>query len=352
MLSWADVSRALTGTVPLYIALMLGYGSVRWWRTFTAEHCDGINRMVCFFIIPLFSFQFTAAHADPFETNYSVIAADAISKILAVFLIAVWAKFCRVTDRAGWCITGFSLCTLTNLLLVGVPVAKSMYGQLGIDLLIQLSVVQATLWFPILLCFLELRKSFQDKESSRNGSLPSSDVEKDSFVDPTTRSQWSLFKIVGWKLAVNPNIYACVFGVIWAIISRRRKLKMPEIVDDSIQILSKAGIGTAMFNIGIFMAMQRKVIACGTKVAIFALVLRFVVGPALTTLGALAVGLHGGVLQITIIQAALPQAITTFIFAKEYGLHADVFSTAVVFGTLVSLPVLVAYCAALQVIQG
>lgn len=29
---------------------------------------------------------------------------------------------------------------------------------------------------------------------------------------------------------------------------------MPEIVDDSIQILSKAGIGTAMFNIGRYLA--------------------------------------------------------------------------------------------------
>jgi auxin efflux carrier family len=27
-------------------------------------------------------------------------------------------------------------------------------------------------------------------------------------------------------------------------------------------------------------------------------------------------------------QAALPQSITTFVFAKEYGLHADVLSTA------------------------
>ncbi|KAI4304206.1 hypothetical protein MLD38_039751 [Melastoma candidum] len=98
MLSWKDVSRLLTGTVPLYVALMLGYGSVRWWHAFTAEHCDGINRIICFFIIPLFGFQFIAAHADPFEMNYSVIEADAISKILAVLVIAVWAKFCGVTD--------------------------------------------------------------------------------------------------------------------------------------------------------------------------------------------------------------------------------------------------------------
>uniref|UniRef100_A0A0E0E8P5 Uncharacterized protein n=1 Tax=Oryza meridionalis TaxID=40149 RepID=A0A0E0E8P5_9ORYZ len=42
-------------------------------------------------------------------------------------------------------------------------------------------------------------------------------------------------------------------------------------------------------------------------------------------------------------QAALPQSITTFVFAKEYGLHAEILSTAVIFGTLASLPVLIVY---------
>jgi hypothetical protein len=31
---------------------------------------------------------------------------------------------------------------------------------------------------------------------------------------------------------------------------------------------------------------------------------------------------------MNILQAALPQSITSFIFAKEYGLHADVLSTS------------------------
>ncbi|CAO2211598.1 unnamed protein product, partial [Urochloa humidicola] len=43
----------------------------------------------------------------------------------------------------------------------------------------------------------------------------------------------------------------------------------------------------------------------------------------------------GDVLRFAIIQAALPQSIASFfVFAKEYGLHADVLSTAVIFGTL------------------
>ncbi|KAA8533426.1 hypothetical protein F0562_031140 [Nyssa sinensis] len=48
------------------------------------------------------------------------------------------------------------------------------------------------------------------------------------------------------------------------------------------------------------------------------------------------------------LMAALSQSITSFIFAKEYGLHTDVFSTAVILRMIVSLPVLVAYYGILE----
>ncbi|KAF8015398.1 hypothetical protein BT93_H1030 [Corymbia citriodora subsp. variegata] len=356
MIGSEDIYKVFEAMVPLYVALMLGYGSVRWWHMFTSEQCDGINRMVCYFIVPLFGFEFTAAHANLFEMNYSVIAADGISKILAILTLALCAKCSSKVDY-NWCITTFSLLTLTNLLLVGVPMLKAMYGQVGVDLVVQLMVVQAILWFPLLLCFLEFRKMGMDYPptgATTNDSMPGEkDIEGTAEAVRTNSTRprlWTAVKIVGLKLALNPNIYACVVGVVWAVIAHRFNVKMPGIVRDSIQILSKAGLGTAMFNIGIFIAMQRKVIACGVKLTILGMVLRFIAGPALLIVSSLIVGLRGDVLRITIVQAALPQAITTFIFAKEYGLHANVLSTAVVFGTLVSLPLLIAYYAALEVI--
>lgn len=53
---------------------------------------------------------------------------------------------------------------------------------------------------------------------------------------------------------------------------------------------------------GIFIAMQRKVIACGMGPSIVAMILRFIAGPAIATVGSLAVGLHGKFLRIPIIQ--------------------------------------------------
>lgn len=50
------------------------------------------------------------------------------------------------------------------------------------------------------------------------------------------------------------------------------------------------------------MALQEKIIACGTSLTIFGMILRFIAGPAAMAIGAIAVGLHGDVLRIAIIQ--------------------------------------------------
>ncbi|XP_056158969.1 auxin efflux carrier component 5-like [Syzygium oleosum] len=91
------------------------------------------------------------------------------------------------------------------------------------------------------------------------------------------------------------------------------------------------GLSSGIVWAGIFIAMQRKLIACGMKMACLGMVLRLIAGPALMAVSSLVVGLRGDVLKIPIMQAALPQAITAFIFMKEYGLHASVLSTAKVF---------------------
>ncbi|CAK9325910.1 unnamed protein product [Citrullus colocynthis] len=76
------------------------------------------------------------------------------------------------------------------------------------------------------------------------------------------------------------------------------------------------------------MALEKKLIACKAKEAIIGMVLKFIAGPAAMAIASLVMGLHGDVLRVAIIQAAVPQSLTSFLFAKEYKLHPQVLSTA------------------------
>ncbi|XP_061357415.1 auxin efflux carrier component 5 isoform X1 [Gastrolobium bilobum] len=373
MIGLEDVYKVVVAVVPLYFALVLGYGSVRWWNIFTREQCDAINKLVCYFTLPFFTFQFTA-HIDPFKMNFMFIVADTISKFVIVAVLALWAK-CSSKASSCWFITSFSLCTLTNALVVGVPMVKAMYGPLGVDLVVQASVVQAIIWLTLLLFVLEFRRAgiegtttlkSKAKTTNMTGELGGEgkdveattttvalDVNEELVLEDTTVSSkppfFKLMKLVWIKLIMNPNTYGCVIGVSWAFISNSRwNLEMPSMIEGSVLIMSKAGTGTAMFSMGIFMALQEKVISCGPSLTVFGLVLKFIAGPAAMAISAIVVGLRGDVLRVAIIQAAVPQSITSFIYAKEYGVHPEVLSTAVIFGMIVSLPVLIAYYAILE----
>ncbi|KAJ4955613.1 hypothetical protein NE237_012396 [Protea cynaroides] len=353
MIGWHDVYKVVEAMFPLYVALVLGYGSVRWWHIFTREQCDVINLLVCYFTLPLYTLEF-ASHVNPFKMNYKFIGADAISKVIIVIVLVIWAK-CSSKGSYCWSITSFSLATLTNSLVVGVPLLEAMYGQMSVDLVVQSSVIQGIIWLTILLFVLEFRKTRSDSLSMMDdphavSSLESvKDIERNEQMVAISRPPlWSLLKIVWLKLALNPNSYACFIGMAWAFIASRWHLDMPGIIEGSILIMSKAGTGMAMFSMGLFMALQENLMACGPSLTVFGIVLRFVAGPAAMGIGSIAVGLHGDVLRVAIIQAALPQSITSFIYAKEYGLHPNVLSTAVILGMILSLPILVGYYAILE----
>ncbi|KAK3166339.1 hypothetical protein QOZ80_1AG0044550 [Eleusine coracana subsp. coracana] len=313
MIGWSDVSKVVAATVPLYFALFLGYGSVRWWRIFTREQCDAVNRLVAFFALPFFTFEFTL-HTDPFQVNYRAVAADVISKVVIVAVIAVWARFLSKGGCAvSWSITSFSLSTLTNSLVVGVPMARAMYGEWAQQLVVQLSVFQAIVWLTLLLFVLEVRKAaigmyVPAADSSSSSVLPATDSSppvKDVEAAAAKPSLWALVKVVAHKLARNPNTYASFVGITWACVANRLHIELPSAFEGSVLIMSKSGTGMAMFSMGLFMAQQEKVLACGPSFAALGLVLKFALGPAAMAIGSIAVGLRGDVLRLAIIQVTM-----------------------------------------------
>ncbi|KAJ6408382.1 hypothetical protein OIU84_011655 [Salix udensis] len=161
---------------------------------------------------------------------------------------------------------------------------------------------------------------------------------------PPTSVVTRLILIMVWrKLIRNPNTYSSLIGLTWSLVSFKWNLEMPQIVAHSISILSDAGLGMAMFSLGLFMALQPRIIACGNSVAVFSMGVRFLTGPAIMAAASFAVGLRGVLLRIAIVQAALPQGIVPFVFAKEYNVHPDILSTGVIFGMLIALPITLVY---------
>lgn len=143
MISREDLYNVMCAMVPLYFAMLVAYASVKWWKIFTAEQCSGVNRFVAVFAVPVLSFHFIA-HNNPYQMDTKFILADTLSKAFVLALLCAW---CFYRGQLDWLITLFSVSTLPNTLVMGIPLLKAMYGDFTQSLMVQLVVLQCIIWY-------------------------------------------------------------------------------------------------------------------------------------------------------------------------------------------------------------
>jgi Membrane transport protein len=147
MITLQDIYTVLCATTPLYFAMLTAYFSVKKWKLFTLVQCTGISRFVSAFAVPVLSFHFISQN-DPFLMDFRFILADTISKILVLVVLSIFGSFfrCSGTTRLDWVITIFSVTTLPNTLVMGIPLLHAMYGEFTEGLMVQLIVLQCIVW--------------------------------------------------------------------------------------------------------------------------------------------------------------------------------------------------------------
>ncbi|KAK4370486.1 hypothetical protein RND71_009961 [Anisodus tanguticus] len=329
MIGANDIYKVMCAMMPLYFAMLVAYGSVKWCKIFSPEQCSGINRFVAVFAVPVLSFHFISQN-NPYQMDTKFILADTLSKILVLVLLSIWT-ICK--GQLDWLITLFSISTLPNTLVMGIPLLNAMYGDFTQSLMVQLVVLQCIIWYLILTATYDLFNPEKEISFRDISNFPVQEGAEDSANNIKQEMPNALVMLrliivmVGRKLSRNPNSYSSILGLLWSLVSFKWNVGMPSLVRYSIKIISDAGLGMAMFSLGLFMALQPRIIACGTKMAAIGMAIRFIGGPLVMSTASIAVGLRGVRLHTAIVQAALPQGIVPFVFAREYGLHPDILST-------------------------
>ena len=76
----------------------------------------------------------------------------------------------------------------------------------------------------------------------------------------------------------------------------------------------------ATCDLGLFMALQPKIISCGKRVATFAMAVRFLTGPAVIAATSIAIGLRGVLLHVAIVQVGITiiYIVLYFFFLKTF----------------------------------
>ncbi|CAG7911227.1 unnamed protein product [Brassica rapa] len=345
MISWLDVYHVFSATVPLYVAMILGYLSAKHLNIFSLEQCAGINKFVAKFSVPLLSFQVISQN-NPFKMSPRLILSDILQKIFAFVVLAVVLRFWHPTGgrggKLGWIITGLSVSVLPNTLILGIPILSAIDGDAAVNILVQIVVLQSLIWYNILLFLFEINAARKITSSGasiehRGNDNEEADIEqepKEEVAIVRTRSPGTgKILLKAWqKLIINPNTYAALFGLVWATLHFRLGWKLPEMIGKSVHMISDGGLGMAMFSLGLFMASQSSIIACGTKMAIITMVLKFVIGPALMVASAFSIRLRSTLFRVTVLQPLLlcfsrllpSQLLQETIMGKGPGLYTEI----------------------------
>ncbi|CAL9038484.1 unnamed protein product [Musa banksii] len=357
MITWSSLYHVVEAMMPLYAAMALGYASVRK-KAFTPEQCVGINHFVALLAVPLLIFRMISSN-NPYTMNIRFLAADTLQKVIILAALAAWARFSN-NGSIAWVITLFSLATLPNTVLMGVPVLRGMYGPMSENLMVQIVVLQFVVWYVLVVFLFEYmaaQNAFMEQQQmsppQANGShsvdIPAvnadgSDPDVSIAQEETIRPSGMLILVMAVKKILKiPSTYASLLGLFWSLIAFRFGIKMPAIIDNSLSIISVSAIGLGMFSVGAFMAQRKKFITCGYYLAVLAMVMRFLIGPIVMLVSSFAVGLQGVFLNVGVVQAALPLAVLSFVYAEEYNVHPDIMSTGVIVGIFISVPLTILY---------
>ncbi|KAK1667771.1 hypothetical protein QYE76_055930 [Lolium multiflorum] len=426
MITGSAVYHVVEAMAPLYTAAALGFASVRWLKAFSAEQCAGINHFVAIYAVPVLIFQMVSTN-NPYAMNGRLVAADTLQKAVMLIGLMAWAAWeSRPSRRRGskvsasaasplqWVVTAFSVASLPNTIIMGVPLLGGMYGPVSKELMKQIVVMQFCVWYNVVIFIYEYMAARRAATAvdgvsakispgspgaetppekiapSANGSaaerahevtvnieiteiVPASTAQKGVTDDSTTTalaeegstgedakaaaakeeaappapktapSVGHIALKAGKKVLKIPNTYASFLGLIWSLIAFKCGIKMPKIIDDSLFTIQTTAVGLSMFASGTFIARQSRFVPCGYTIASMSMVLKFLIGPVVMLLASLAIGMHGTLLHIAVVQAALPLAVTSFVYAEEYKVHADIMSTGVILGIFISLPVTIVY---------
>ncbi|OEL32381.1 putative auxin efflux carrier component 5 [Dichanthelium oligosanthes] len=178
MIPGSAVYHVVEAMAPLYTAAVLGYASVRWLKAFSDEQCAGINHFVALYAVPVLIFHMVSTN-DPYHMNERLIAADTLQKavmLLALTAWAFWAHFRRrrtdgkeSADAASplkWVVTNFSVASLPNTIIMGVPLLDGMYGSVSGGLMKQIVVMQFCIWYNVVIFLYEFMAA-RDSSSAK-----------------------------------------------------------------------------------------------------------------------------------------------------------------------------------------
>lgn len=300
----------MSGALLVAVCLFAGWALRRRGRVDEA-FANALARFVVDAALPCLTFRgVRALRAADSSALWVPVASAWIAFAAAALLLWLVARALR-WDRAT---TGSLLVTATvgNTAFVGLPLIEGLYGR---DAIATATLVdQAGSFVIVSTATVLLAQRFADGK------------------DRTQPPSQSMLR----KLLTFPPVVGSLLGVA------SRGVALPAALDAVIERLASLVVPLALVSVGVRLSLDARALRRDAGPIAAGLVVKLVLSPAIALAAAVALGLRGPTLAITIAQCAMAPMVTAGLVATEHDLRPELASSLValgVFASLVTVPV-------------
>jgi predicted permease len=303
----------------IFAVVALGYAAGRWRWLAAAGEPAVVSRALAnaafTLFMPALLFR-TTARIDLGALPWSTLAVYFGPLVVLLLAVYGWQRARGGLPTAGPGVRAITAC-FGNTVLLGIPIAAALFGDLGLTLHVAIVSVHALTILSILTVLVELDLARARSRDAAGGA---------------PHGLWRTLRSTVRSTVVHPVVTPLAVGVAWNLLG----LPIPEPADEALKLLGQAGVPLALVVLGLSFADQRGDAlrqAAGSTPGLAAAKLLLL--PALVyAAGRWGAGLDGVPLAVVVMCAALPTGANALIFAQRYDTLVGEVAVATVASTL------------------
>jgi hypothetical protein len=272
--------------------MFLGYWlSYKKW--FSNRTADVFSKLVLNFSLPFSMFLNITANfsRDEFLSLFSGMVIPLLSMLVTLLFTFLYRKIFRITEtRQG---TFSTMVTCSNTIFIGLPINLAIFGEISIPFVLLYYIINTTIFWTIGIYLI---------------ATDSPQIEE---------ARISFHPLVALKKIFSPALIGFIIGLIWMLLS----LRVPVIVNSFGTYLADLTTPLSMLSIGIMVYFNGVKNLKMNKDILGVLIGRFIVSPLIVWLIGQWITVPTLMLQVFIIQSAMPVQNSVPILARNY--HAD-----------------------------
>lgn len=296
---------SLNVVTPIFLLVLVGY-ALRHMKIMSGEFAEEGAKITFKLALPLSTFR-SICNSDISQTFHPKLVLTAVAGIVGMFLLLclIVPKLVKSRPQAATIVQGIFR---SNFLILGVPMARNMFGEEGLGpttLLLAFAIpafnVLAIIAFTIM-------------------------VEDHSSEVLGTRIRKTIIEVLK-----NPLFCGAVLGIVFSLF----QIRLPSILDKAVSDIATMATPLALLTMGAqFNITQFK---SNIKISVAASFCRLVLCPCLVIGSGILLGFRGPELGAIFVLFSAPTAVSSYVMSKNMGGDGDLASQIILLSTFFSM---------------